>query len=58
MEARQAAKLAEMDLEEFLPQSRHSSAGLFTADAQDVLLLPADKIDNLPVQPASAGRAP
>lgn len=45
MEARQAAKMAEMDLEEFLLLNpAFQRRVIFTAN-QDVLLLPADKID-------------
>lgn len=45
MEARQAARLAEMDLEEFLSLNPAFQRRVIFTETQNVLLLPADKIE-------------
>lgn len=45
MEARQAAKLAEMDLDEFLSLNPAFQRRVIYADARNVLLLPTDRVE-------------
>jgi membrane-bound lytic murein transglycosylase D len=45
MEARQAAQLAEMEMDEFLQLNPAFQRRVIHTDTQNVLLLPADKID-------------